>query len=330
MKKGITIAGNLIVDYVKEIDIFPEEGLLSNILSLSRSVGGCAANTAADLAVMDEALHVCAIGCVGDDENGEYVINCLNTFGVDTQHIYKVGAPTSFTDVMSVVKGQRTFFHARGANAHFETIPESALNCNILHMGYALLLEKMDAPYADYGTKMAFELAKARSKGVKTSLDVVSEAGERFQEIVLPSLPHCDYIIINEIEASLITGIRLRENNIIIDSNMPIALQKLLTAGVHELAVIHSPEGGWAMDIGRRTAFQPSLCLPEGSIMGTVGAGDAFCAGMLYGLYQGYELNKSLQFAVAAAACSLSAPDSVSGMKNAEAIWEVYHAYMKT
>ena len=329
MVKGIAVAGNLIVDYIKEIDAFPEQGRLANILNLSRSVGGCAANTTINLATMDAQLPVQAVGLAGNDENGEYVIRTLSSAGVDTSHINRINRPTSFTDVMSVPNGQRTFFHARGANAKFESIPENALNCSILHMGYALLLDGLDAPDIEYGTKMARELARARSMGIKTSLDVVSETSDRFQSVVLPSLPHCDYLIINEVEASLITGIPLRENDRLIKNNISLALYKLFAAGLHELAVIHSPEGGWAMDIAGRTVFQPSLCLPEGYIKGTVGAGDAFCAGILYGLYQGFELGQALQFAVAAAACNLSEPDSVSGMKNAKAIWEVYQAYKK-
>ena len=59
----------------------------------------------------------------------------------------------------------------------------------------------------------------------------------------------------------------------------------------------------------------PSLKLPDGYIKGSVGAGDAFCAGVLYGLTKGMPEKEILEFASGAAACNLSEKDSVSGMR---------------
>ena len=64
----------------------------------------------------------------------------------------------------------------------------------------------------------------------------------------------------------------------------------------------------------------PSLDLPEGYIKGSVGAGDAFCAGCLYGIYNGYSDRRILEFASGAAAMSLCREDSVSGMRSAAEI----------
>ena len=58
-----------------------------------------------------------------------------------------------------------------------------------------------------------------------------------------------------------------------------------------------------------------SFKLPKGYIKGSVGAGDAFCAGCLYAIYKGYDADWMLRYAAAAAAANLSQPDSVSGMK---------------
>ena len=57
---------------------------------------------------------------------------------------------------------------------------------------------------------MARLLAHAKERGIKTSIDVVSETGERFGRLVPPALRYTDYCIINEIEASRSTGIQLR------------------------------------------------------------------------------------------------------------------------
>ena len=60
----------------------------------------------------------------------------------------------------------------------------------------------------------------------------------------------------------------------------------------------------------------PALQLPQGFIKGSVGAGDAFCAGCLYGLLGNYPDEEILKIAAAAAASSLSKRDAVSGMGN--------------
>ena len=59
----------------------------------------------------------------------------------------------------------------------------------------------------------------------------------------------------------------------------------------------------------------PSLKVPKEDILGTVGAGDAFCAGCLYGIYNNYTDTQILEFASAAAACNLLEANAVDGMK---------------
>jgi sugar/nucleoside kinase (ribokinase family) len=179
MRDGIAIAGNLLVDSVKEIDVYPAEGMLSNISSVQASVGGCVSNTAIDLKKIDRTLRVEALGMVGDDSNGQYLLDTLKQQGVDTQGV-KVNnqAVTSFTDVMAVSGGKaRTFFHARGANAvfGFDDIDFDSVQSRFFHIGYALLLDRFDAPDPTFGTVMAKTLARAQEKGLKTSMDVVSE-----------------------------------------------------------------------------------------------------------------------------------------------------------
>jgi sugar/nucleoside kinase (ribokinase family) len=54
-------------------------------------------------------------------------------------------------------------------------------------------------------------------------------------------------------------------------------------------------------------------------IAGTAGAGDAFCAGVLLGLHEGWELPRCLQTGVCVAAASLSHPTCTGGMKSLSA-----------
>ena len=67
----------------------------------------------------------------------------------------------------------------------------------------------------------------------------------------------------------------------------------------------------------------PSFSLPKGYIKGSTGAGDAFCAGALYGIYKGYSDKEILEFASSCAAVSLRVPDATSGILDKQGIKEL-------
>ena len=164
----------------------------------------------------------------------------------------KRSGDTSFTAVMSNNQTkERTFFQYAGGNAYYgeDDIDWDRLNVDIFHIGYILLLPHLDEPDAEYGTKMARLLHRAQQAGMKTSIDVVSEAGERFKRLVTPALRYTDYCIINELETQQTTGVLLRgEDGTLHVENMKAALQKLHELGVAKWAVIHCPELGCGMD----------------------------------------------------------------------------------
>lgn len=320
-KKGIGIAGNLIVDHVKMIDRWPEKGMLCNISDEYRSIGGCAGNTAVDLAEIDSSIPLFCYGCTGLDLDGDFVLEELKKRNINTHNVRRIEkTSTSYTDVMTEKDtGERTFFQKRGANAQFLVTDEMirTMQVKIFHVGYLLLLDRLDQKDDTYGTVMAGTLARIQERGIKTSIDIVSEQGERFKKIVTPALRYCNYFIANEIESGMITEIEARdESDRLVIARIREILKAILEKGVKDLAVIHAPEGGYAMSASGAFEFCPSFYLPAGFIKGSVGAGDAFCAGMLYALYQNEPVKEALEFANLAAACCLSGEDSVSGMRS--------------
>ena len=60
------------------------------------------------------------------------------------------------------------------------------------------------------------------------------------------------------------------------------------------------------------------LNYPDGWIKGTVGAGDAFCAGVLCGAEMGLPIGEAVRLGNCAAVASLSAPGATEGMMTAE------------
>ena len=145
----------------------------------------------------------------------------------------------------------------------------------------------------------------ASRAGLKTSIDVVSEDSGRFASLVLPALKQVDYALLNDFETERTTGVTIRVGNRISRALLEKACRHLLEAGVREWVVVHFPEGAAAM--GRDGALHtvPSLALPPGEIVGTVGAGDAFAAGVLFGLHENAPIETALTYGTCAAAACL-------------------------
>lgn len=331
-KKGIAIAGNIVTDIVKNIERYPEIGTLTNITSLSSAVGGCVPNVGIDLAKIDPHLSVYAYGRVGTDENGRFILSKLAANGVNIDGVvYSKDRPTSFTDVMSIPGGERTFFHVRGANTEFspEDINVKNLNCDILHIGYILLLDKFDAPDVKYGTAMARFLSDVQREGVLTSVDMVSDSSGNYGEKVIPALKYCDFFIVNELEICGIFNLCPRKENGEIDrENVCLAMKMAADCGVARKVIVHAKEVCFLLDVKSGEIISVnSLKIPKAEIKGSVGAGDAFCAGCLYSLYNNYTNVKILEFASAVAACNLFAANSIDGMRSAAEIAEIAQKY---
>ena len=332
MRKGICVAGNLIVDITYPIERWPRQSELTTITDgITRSVGGAVCNVITDLAKLDETLPLSALGVIGEDAEGEFILEQLGRHeNIDLSLLGRKGT-TSFTAVMSDNRTKaRTFFQYRGANALFDEsfIDWDRIDAEILHVGYILLLDALDQADGEYGTKMARLLAEAQSRGIRTSIDVVTESGDRFRTLVPPALRYTDYCVINELEAQQITGVLLRdEEEKLYPEHMEEALRKMKELGVSTWAVIHCPEGGYGLDEKNHFLTVRSLKLPEGYIKGTVGAGDAFCAGVIYGAEKGWGLAESVRLGTCAAAASLSEAGATEGMRPAAEVLKLAELY---
>jgi len=312
--------GNWIIDQVKLIDVYPQREQLANIRRQFQGTGGAPYNVLVNLAKLGATFPLAGAGFVGRDALGQFILDDCKKHKIDTRFLRATAdAATSYTDVMTEQEnGRRTFFHARGANALWkgDDLDFSKVKAQIFHLGYLLLLDELDQTDAKFGTKAARLLAAAQEAGLKTSVDLVSEDSDRFAKIVTPALKYVDYCILNEIEAGKTAGFKIRQADGTLDTvSLRHAAGALLQQGVRELVVIHFPEGGFARTRKGEDVWQSSLNLPDKYIAGTAGAGDAFCAGVLLGLHEGWELKPCLEAGACAAAASLSEPTCTAGVK---------------
>jgi sugar/nucleoside kinase (ribokinase family) len=329
---GLLAAGNWIIDQVKTIDVYPQRDQLANIRGQTQGTGGSPYNVLIDLARLQAPFPLMAAGLVGQDDLGRVILQDCRRHHIDTSHLQSTPlAPTSYTDVMTEQgNGHRTFFHHRGANAlwHGAGLNFKKTRARIFHLGYLLLLDALDAPDPTHGTKAAALLRRAQAAGLKTSVDVVSEDSDRFARIVRPALRHADYCILNEIEAGKTTGFTIREaDGALNTTSVRHAAGALLQSGVRELVVVHFPEGSFARTRQGEDFWQSALKVPAWHIAGTAGAGDAFAAGVLLGLHEGWDLPKCLLTGVCVAAASLSHPTCTGGVRSLPAAMKLAKKY---
>jgi sugar/nucleoside kinase (ribokinase family) len=320
---GVLCAGTILVDVAKVIDAYPALDHLATIEQVSLSTGGPGLNMAVDLRMLGAAFPVGVLGAVGDDEHGAFILaECLR-LGIDTAGVRTLdGAVTSFTDGMIERDGgRRTFFHHSGANALFDASTADLGRARILHAGAPGIHPVMDRPGDGGGNGWSALLQRAQAAGLHTNLEMVSLAPDRTAEVARPCLPGLDSIVINELEAGALTGIEAAAPTADEPADWP-ALEAmafgLVEQGVSMLAVVHFPAGCVAAAPGGRTWRQGSVRLPREQVRSTTGAGDAFAAGVVLGLHEGWPVERCLRLAVASAAACVRSPNTSDGIKPAD------------
>jgi sugar/nucleoside kinase (ribokinase family) len=321
-RAGLLAAGNFIVDHFKIIDYYPREEMLASILRETTGNGGGPYNVLKDLAKMGAPFPLAAAGLIGEDAMGDAIVDDCRAHGIDTAGLCRtLVAPTSYTDAFTVEStGRRTFFHQRGANSllapeHFDF---SGVRARVFYLGYFMLLETLDRVEGDGRTGASRVLEAARKAGMITVADMVSVEHPDFARSAQASLPYLDWFILNEVEAGKLIGRSLRaapEDGGGIDwAGCGEAGAVLLKLGVRAGVVIHFVEGAVATTADGLVHGQGSVRLPAGFIRGATGAGDAFAAGFVYGVHEGFPVTVCLRQAVSAAAMCLSDPTTSEGL----------------
>ncbi|MBL8028584.1 MAG: carbohydrate kinase family protein [Fibrobacteres bacterium] len=333
---GIACAGNWIIDRIKTVDRYPAKGELANILTEEIGPGGSPFNILGCFAKMKVGFPLLGFGCIGTDATADQIFEICEKYGIPSDNLIQLSdKPTSFTDVMSVHgSGERTFFHARGANSGFNNTHVNIdlmkkQGIKLFHLGYLLLLDSLDAADASFGTVGARLLSNVRAAGIETSLDLVTEQSEKFST-VHHALPHVDYLIINELETERISGMELRnKEGKLLTEKLPQACKVIFGLGVNKAVVIHAPEGVlWADREGSDT-FVNSLNIPKEHFVGTTGAGDACCTGILLGIHEKWPIEDTLRFSTGTAAACIGAKNTVDGMRTVESVRKLCRDWIK-
>lgn len=325
-RRGIISAGTWTVDHIKLVDVWPQEEHLADIIGTDMQGGGSGHNLGVDIRKLDPAMPVEAIGLIGMDEGGEFLISKTTETGIDASQLHRsTAAQTSFTDVISVADtGRRTFFHCRGTNDllspdHFDF---SRTNGSILHLGLIGVHATLDNPWKQEANGWVSILKAAQAAGIKTNLELVSVSESKIRRIALPCIPYLDTLIVNEFELGAISNSPTCNADGVPDQQLCVAAANALFDysakhnGTLGLVAVHSPERAIAISADNQIHCRDSFNINKSDIISAVGAGDAFCAGMLYGLHEQWDINLTLELAHAAAASSLRSATTVGAVES--------------
>lgn len=268
------------------------------------TVAGTAAGTSIDLAKLGAEVY--AMGAIGEDELGNFLIDTMRRYGVNTEGLVrKAGVQTSATMLPIRPNGERPALHVTGANGE---LTYEDLNLDIiaeadyLHMGGASLLPKFD------GEPMARALKFAKAQDVITTFDQVAFNHPNLREIVTVCMPYTDYFMPGFEEAVMMCGLTDRQE----------VIKFFLDAGAKHTIFKMGGEGSSIAyrENGRiHESRVPALKAP---IVDSTGCGDAYCAGFIMGLSMGWELEKCAKLGTAAGGLVIQGLGSDAGIIDLE------------
>ncbi len=300
MQKPIVCLGILVADVVgRPLHAIPAPGRLVLVDEMGLHSGGCAVNAATALAQF--GLPVEVIGKVGADPFGDFLVNAMQERGIGTRGVMRDSeAGTSATMVMVEPDGERRFVHYIGANARLtlDDIDMDLVNeASILHVGGSLVMPGID------GEPTAEILRQARAAEVTTFLDTVWDDTGGWMTLLEPSLPYIDYFIPSLPEAQAITGM-----------NEPGDVARaLIDHGAGTVALKMGADGCLVLSADNESIRLPAF---DVQVVDATGAGDAFAAGFIAGIWQDWSLEKTAHFASAVGALCVTGVGASGGVRS--------------
>jgi sugar/nucleoside kinase (ribokinase family) len=266
------------------------------IEELTMAVSGAAG--AAAIVAAKNGMRVQAVGGVGYDDMGDWVLQKLGFFNIDTDLMQRCAdAGTSSSIVTTRPDGQRPALHMKGATGAFDITADMVpriLDTSILHIGGTGLMDKVDG-------ETCFDLfAQAKQHGCTTTLDVFAATRDDMQ-LVGGLLPNTDYFMPSIEEAQALSGL----------DGLSDMAEYFFSEGVN-CCVITCGEDGVYYHHRDGTVFQsPAFDI---SVVCTCGCGDAFNAGFATGLSKGMSARDTVDFAQACSALNATGLGSQAGV----------------
>jgi ribokinase len=264
--------------------------------------GGSAANTIYGLAKL--GVNTGFIGAVGDDDEGELLLDDFQSMGVDTSQIkIKSAAATSSVLCLTDRRGRRALYVSPGANGllTWQDIDLQYLNqARIIHLSSFV---------ADEQFQLQHRVLSAISPSVKVSLAPGALYADKGWDALAPWLKRASVLFVNQREMRALTG-----------EEFEAGARRCLEQGCGIVVVTlgkgidrGKPIACYIND-GAREYYIEAQRGERGTVIDTTGAGDAFATGFLYGLLKGEELRNCGLLGQAVARLAISKMGARAGL----------------
>ncbi|MBI3287054.1 MAG: sugar kinase [Chloroflexi bacterium] len=248
-------------------------------------------------------LRTALVGVAGDDEFGQFILRALQERGVDTSLIsldpsLKTGVTVSLSTPRD--RAMLTFPGCIPALAADQVNPQIFSHARHVHVGSYFLQQGLQPGLFDL-------LRAAKREGCSTSLDPGWDPWARWNGGLRQVLQQVDIFLPNREEAAALTG-----------ESVPTLALEQLTRWSPVVVVKGGAQGAWARR-GDEWASVPALPIP---VLDVTGAGDAFDAGFIFGLLQGWNLKAALRAGCICGSLSTRAVGGTEGQPTFSELWE--------
>ena len=275
---------------------------------LTIAVSGAAGS--AVIVAAKHGLRSRAVGGVGVDDMGDWVLMKLARFGIDTTMMARCpGFTTSSSLVTTRPDGARPALHKRGATDGFcidDAQIDDLLDTRILHVGGVGLMNRMDQGRTEE------ILAEAKRRGVIVTLDVFASTADDLPKVAR-LLPHADYFLPSEEEARALSGLT---------ENRDLA-QFLIDRGAACVILTLGADGAFYCHRDGTEFLTPAF---QVDVKCTCGCGDCFNGGFATGLVKGLTPQDAISMAQASSAQNATGLGSQAGVKD----YDTTLAFMRT
>ena len=291
MNKKICVIGSSNIDQFSYISEFPSGGETLIGDSFETGFGGKGANQAVMAGLLGADIYM--ISCLGNDIFGDSTINNFIENDVNVDHIQRVKVSSGVAPIWVNAKGENKIIVIPGANNEIDANKAKASLQEIENVSY--LIGQAEIPM-DVNHDV-FDYAKQNN--ITT---VFNPAPGRILESAF--LKNIDWLIPNENEFQIISGLNMTDENIL-EFSKTIPCNLLITCG--EQGVLY-------VDDDEIIKFKA----PKVHAIDTTGAGDAFVGSFVYALTKDLKVDDAINLAIDKASLSVTKRGTQSSYSSSE------------
>ncbi|GAB2557829.1 sugar kinase [Gracilibacillus alcaliphilus] len=262
-------------------------GPMKFVDSFHKKVAGAELNLVIGCARL--GLNTGYISRLGNDEFGKAIRTFIKGEGIDASEVLLVnGYPTSLNFKEISADGSVRTFYYRDKSPTLTMTPEE-LNEDYIKQARVLHLTGIFPAIGGQNRDILFQAIRlAKKHGVKVAFDpnirLKMWSKEEARKTLLEILPHVDILLAGDEEMEIIIG----------EKDPAKIIEQVKGLGVPTIAIKQGEQGSVGYDKGE-TVISPAV--KASKVVDTVGAGDGFNAGFLYGYLHDWSLERTLHFA---------------------------------